>query len=217
MNRDKNLKDKTNSYTILHSDPDSITEMSDKITSWLPVFPREYIIVAIGTDRSTGDALGPLTGTYLEQMDLKHMQIYGTLHKPVHAQNLSDYIKKIKAKYRRPYVIAIDACLGRSSSIGKITLGTGPLFPGAALNKNLPVIGDLHITAVVNVSGFMEYAVLQNTRLSIVADMATTIASILKRVDNQLMYTHHVSATVLPEFKKNNPIEYDHNRNHFYS
>lgn len=206
MNKKKLLK--TNTDTMLHSDSNTINTLSDRIISWLPVFPREYIIVGVGTDRSTGDALGPLVGTYLTQMDPKHMTVFGTLHKPVHAQNLVEYIKKINTEYRKPYIIAIDACLGRSSSIGKITLGTGPLSPGAALNKNLPVIGDLHITAVVNVSGFMEYAVLQNTRLSIVVDMATTIASILKRVDNQLTYTHHLSAPVLPEHRKRTIIEY---------
>lgn len=201
MNKKNLLNNKSNTLSMQYSDVGSTKVMSDKITSWLPVFPREYIIVAIGTDRSTGDALGPLTGTYLKEMNLRHMEIFGTLHEPVHAQNLNNYIKKIKTEYRKPYIIAIDACLGKSSSIGKITLGNGPLRPGAALNKNLPAIGDLNITAVVNVSGFMEYAVLQNTRLSIVTDMATTIASILKQVDNDLTYSHTLSAMVLPEVK----------------
>src|SRR5690625_1527282 len=200
MKRKINFKN-NNSYTMSHSNQETIKNMSDKLTSLLPVFPREYIIVCIGTDRSTGDALGPLTGTYLEQLNLRHMDVFGTLHHPVHAQNLSDYITKINDKYRKPFIIAIDACLGKSSSIGNITLGTGPLFPGAALNKKLPDIGDIHLTAVVNVSGFMEYAVLQNTRLSIVTDMATTIASILSKVDNQLSFTQRLAATVLPEFK----------------
>src|SRR5690625_3625587 len=92
------------------------------------------------------------------------MDVYGTLHHPVHAQNLAHYISTFNDEYKRPFIIAIDACLGKSTSIGNITLGTGPLSPGAALNKKLPVIGDVHLTAVVNVSGFMEYAVLQNTR-----------------------------------------------------
>lgn len=197
------MKQNNKAYTMPYSNQDTIQMISHKLISLLPVFPREYVIVCIGTDRSTGDALGPLTGTYLKQLNLKHMNIYGTLHHPVHAQNLTHYITKINDEYRRPFIIAIDACLGKSSSIGNITLGTGPLFPGAALNKKLPVIGDVHLTAVVNVSGFMEYAVLQNTRLSIVTDMATTIASILSKVDNQLTFTQRLAATILPEFKIN--------------
>ena len=204
MKQKVNLKN-TQSYTMSHSNQDTIQTISDKLTSLLPVFPREYIIVCIGTDRSTGDALGPLTGTYLKQLNLKHMDIYGTLHHPVHAQNLAHYISTFNDEYKRPFIIAIDACLGKSTSIGNITLGTGPLSPGAALNKKLPVIGDVHLTAVVNVSGFMEYAVLQNTRLSIVTDMATTIASILSKVDHQLSFTQRLAATISPEFKRKTP------------
>jgi len=204
MKQKVNLKN-TQSYTMSHSNQDTIQTISDKLTSLLPVFPREYIIVCIGTDRSTGDALGPLTGTYLKQLNLKHMDVYGTLHHPVHAQNLAHYISTFNDEYKRPFIIAIDACLGKSTSIGNITLGTGPLSPGAALNKKLPVIGDVHLTAVVNVSGFMEYAVLQNTRLSIVTDMATTIASILSKVDHQLSFTQRLAATISPEFKRKTP------------
>ena len=34
----------------------------------------------------------------------------------------------------------------------------------------------MHITGIVNVSGFMEYFVLQNTRLHLIMEMAKTIA-----------------------------------------
>jgi putative sporulation protein YyaC len=202
MNLKKHFEDKPKSNAMLYTDPNIIRSMSEQIVSWLPSFPREYIVICIGTDRSTGDALGPLTGTHLKEMNLKHITIYGTLHKPVHAQNLVECIKKIKEKHKHPYIIAIDACLGKSTSIGKIITGIGPLKPGAALNKTLPTIGDMHITGVVNVSGFMEYAVLQNTRLSIVIDMASIIASILSILDQQLIHQYTLPATVLPKFKE---------------
>jgi len=40
----------------------------------------------------------------------------------------------------------------------------------------LPPVGDMHITGIVNVGGFMEYFVLQNTRLSLVMKMSHIIA-----------------------------------------
>ena len=40
--------------------------------------------------------------------------------------------------------------------------------PGAGVNKDLPPVGDLYITGVVNVGGFMDYLVLQNTRLYLI-------------------------------------------------
>ena len=38
-------------------------------------------------------------------------------------------------------------------------------------------MGEIHITGIVNVSGFMEYFVFQNTSLHLVMEMAKTIAN----------------------------------------
>src|SRR5690606_11650337 len=116
----------------------------------------------------------------------RHLNIYGTLHNPVHATNLTDYMDEISKKYRQPFVIAVDACLGRNTSIGHLIAGVGPVKPGAALKKSLPEVGDIHITGVVNTSGFMDHAVLQSTRLSIVMDMAEKISESLDLLDQQL-------------------------------
>ena len=53
-----------------------------------------------------------------------------------------------------------------------------PSKPGAAMNKKLPAVGDLHIHGIVNLNGFMEFFVLQNTRLSLVMKMADVIAKV---------------------------------------
>lgn len=185
-------------FRMLHTDPDLIEKMMNKIMTWLPPFPREYVVVFIGTDRSTGDALGPLTGTLFNKMKPKHMTVYGTLHNPVHAKNLTYYINKINQNHHHPFIIAVDACLGKADSIGKLIAGTGSIKPGAALNKNLPPIGDIHITGVVNISGFMEYSILQSTRLSTVMDMASSIAQLLDGIDQQLTYNHSLPALAIP-------------------
>ncbi len=136
---------------------------------------RDFVILCIGTDRSTGDALGPLTGSKLQSLVL-YPHIFGTLEKPVHATNLSDTVRFIQQSFVQPFIIAVDACLGRVDSIGCVTLGRGPLKPGAAVNKDLPCVGDAYITGTVNVGGFMEHLVLQSTRLSLVIKMADAIA-----------------------------------------
>ncbi|SFB29931.1 putative sporulation protein YyaC [Lentibacillus halodurans] len=174
---------------IHYSDQDLLDKMNERIISWLPSTPKEYIIVCIGTDRSTGDALGPLTGSFLSDMQPKHLRVYGTLPEPVHATNMEDYVNQIYKLHRHPFIIAVDASLGKTTSVGSIITDIGSLNPGAALNKNLPPIGDIHITGVVNISGFMEYAILQNTRLSLVVDMAKHIAALLKKIDQQLTYS----------------------------
>lgn len=196
----------TRPLRILHTDQDVKKIVSEQVVSWFPKFPREYVVVCIGTDRSTGDALGPLVGTIFSDNKPKHMTVYGTLHEPVHATNIEDYIEIIYDTHRNPFIIAIDACLGKSSSVGHIIANKGPLKPGAAFNKPLPEIGDIYLTGVVNVSGMMEYAVLQNTRLSFVKDMAGQIASVLNVIDGQLTYHRHSPAIVVPSIIQQNSI-----------
>ncbi|HEX2954359.1 MAG TPA: spore protease YyaC [Bacillota bacterium] len=157
------------------------------------------VILCIGTDRSTGDSLGPLVGSRLKDIGHPMIKVYGTLDQPVHAVNLNETILEIRRDYPSSFIIAVDACLGRTESIGFINLKAGPLQPGTGVNKTLPEVGDLHIVGIVNVGGFMEYLVLQNTRLSVVMKMAEIISTSL---NNELLQrfpafsTVHVSAAL---------------------
>ncbi|MFC3886307.1 spore protease YyaC [Bacillus songklensis] len=137
---------------------------------------RPIVIVCIGTDRSTGDSLGPLVGTKLSERNISPFHVYGTLEEPIHAVNLKDTLKQIYRFHQNPFVIGIDACLGKMKNIGTVSIGMGPVKPGAGVNKDLPPVGDIHMTGIVNVSGFMEFFVLQNTRLYLVMKMADLIA-----------------------------------------
>lgn len=136
---------------------------------------HELVIVCIGTDRSTGDSLGPLVGSKMLELNT-HPHIFGTLDEPVHATNLNDTLKNIQSSFTNPYILAIDACLGKLESVGCVSIGIGPVKPGAAVNKDLPPVGNAYITGIVNVGGFMEHLVLQSTRLNLVMKMADTIA-----------------------------------------
>lgn len=133
---------------------------------------RPITAVCIGTDRSTGDSLGPLVGSMLISARFPG-RVWGTLDQPVHAVNLKDVLEQIKADDST--IIAVDASLGRKTEVGHILVGPGPVLPGAGLRKKLPSVGDFHISGVVNVGGFMDYAVLQCTRLSTVFRMASVI------------------------------------------
>lgn len=143
---------------------------------------RELVFLCIGTDRSTGDSLGPLIGYKLSNQLSKYsdIHVHGTLDDPVHAKNLKEKIKMLNEAYENPLIIAIDACLGKTDRIGFVKIGSGPLKPGAGVNKDLPAVGHMHITGIVNLSGYMEYLVLQNTRLSLVMKMAETITDGIK-------------------------------------
>ncbi|HZK24507.1 MAG TPA: spore protease YyaC [Oscillospiraceae bacterium] len=138
---------------------------------------QHLVVLCIGTDRSTGDALGPLTGTQLTRMQTAPTAaVYGTLAAPVHAVNLAETIITISQRFADPYIIAIDACLGKNESVGAIDIGRGSLRPGAGVSKELPAVGNIYINGIVNVAGCLEYYVLQNTRLNLVFNLAESIA-----------------------------------------
>ncbi|SDI58115.1 spore protease YyaC [Alteribacillus bidgolensis] len=160
-----------------------LAEQLDKVPSY-----RDIVVVCIGTDRSTGDSLGPIIGSSLEKSSLKRLCVYGTLAKPVHAVNLEETIEMIQRYHHRPFIVAIDACLGRVKNVGKINFSEGPVIPGAAMKKKLPHVGEMHVTGIVNVSGMMEYFVLQNTRLYTVMAIADCISQGFILADNKLKF-----------------------------
>ncbi|WP_158220070.1 spore protease YyaC [Tissierella sp. P1] len=137
----------------------------------------EICIACIGTDRSTGDSLGPLVGYKLGE--LEGIRIVGNLDKPLHAQNLKEFVSSLD---ENTLVIAVDAALGKEERVGFINVKQGALRPGAGVGKDLPHLGDIAITGIVNIGGMMEFMVLQNTRLSVVMKMADVISEGLKRV-----------------------------------
>lgn len=138
-------------------------------------FTRDVVYLCVGTDRATGDCLGPLVGTRLQSL-FPAINLYGTLETPSHAVNLQSVLDKITARFPNPLIIAVDASLGNVDRIGYINVRPVGLKPGTALNKVLPVVGDFHISAVVNAGGYLEQLVLQNTRLYGVYMMSEIIA-----------------------------------------
>lgn len=135
----------------------------------------EIVFLCIGSDRATGDSLGPIIGYKLSELKYRNYMIYGTLDEPVHAKNLQETIQKIKDLHRNAIIIAIDASLGNSNHVGFITVGEGPLRPGAGVSKDLPAVGDLFITGIVNFSGLLDNMLLQTTRLNTVMKLADCI------------------------------------------
>lgn len=165
--------------SIYYEDPLCFSRIERSVYALLlefnPTYSREIVFVCIGTDRATGDCLGPLVGTRLRSFN-GSMNVYGTLQEPTHATNLVQVLERVHCSYHNPLIVAVDACLGSSDRVGFINIKRGSLKPGTALKKTLPEIGDFYISGVVNVGGFLEHMVLQNTRLYLVYQMADTIA-----------------------------------------
>lgn len=141
---------------------------------------REIVFVCIGSDRATGDCLGPITGHKLDRFrgerHKKSFHIYGTLENPIHAKNLETTLQSIQLYHPEALVIAVDASLGIVEHVGYITLGEGSLCPGVGVDKNLPAVGDIFITGIVNLSGFGSQMLLQTTHLNLVMQLADFIS-----------------------------------------
>ena len=138
---------------------------------------QELVFLCIGSDRATGDSLGPLVGHKLSQSRRFQPAVYGTLEHPVHAKNLLFTLGQIKKTHHQAFIIAIDASLGKGDQIGCISLKPGALRPGAGVSKSLPAVGDLSITGIVNACGIFDDNLLQTTRLGLVMRLADCICS----------------------------------------
>lgn len=136
---------------------------------------EKVLFLCIGTDRCTGDSLGPLIGHQLMRVKKRDWEILGTLHQPVHALNLKETMQQVEEAYGEYVVVAIDASLGRLRQVGRISVGRGAIQPGQGLKKDLKAVGDIYITGVVGICGRGSWF-LQNTRLALVMDMAEAIS-----------------------------------------
>ena len=137
---------------------------------------RGVLFLCIGTDRSTGDSLGPLIGYKLKGRRMRNAKVIGTLEKPVHAMHLEEYLNLVKIKYPDYLTVAVDASVGNTEHIGYVTLGKGPLKPGLGVSKELMEVGDLFITGIVGSCGSHDPIMLQSIRLSVVMRLADCIS-----------------------------------------
>jgi putative sporulation protein YyaC len=138
---------------------------------------REPVFICIGTDRSTGDVLGPLVGDKLQKLGFK---VYGTIDKLIHAGNLEDFINNLNV-INDTVMVVIDAALtDKEERIGIITIEDTPLIPGIGVDKKFSEVGEISIKGIVNISmGNLNYFILQTTRLGFVMKLAKKIVQII--------------------------------------
>ena len=153
---------------------------------------RETVFFCIGADRSSGDCFGPLTGTLLNQLRVKN--VFGTLEEPVHAVNLTEVYSAVP---KDRYVVAIDASLGGIADLGYIKVKRSPLFPGKAMGKDLPSVGDISVMLNVNIGGVSNYLLLQSSSLymvwkgaNIVARSISTAQYMIKKEHSPLIFNY---------------------------
>lgn len=171
--------DKNINFVGKYNDMKTKEKLKSYLISNLPL-NKKIIILCVGSDRSTGDSLGPLVGSFLigeSYTSRNDIEIWGTLEKPLHAKNINKVIKKIKQDNSDDVcTIVVDACLDTYDSVGNIRVSKSPSQPHSWIKKNISKVGDFYINMVVNVGGFREFQVLQSTKLSVVLKGADLIA-----------------------------------------
>ncbi len=131
------------------------------------------VVLCIGSDRVTGDCLGPLVGQILVERGVNAF-VYGTLDRPVTALNLVGAVQHIYETHPEKKILAIDSSVGKLSDVGKIRIAFGSIAPGSADGKKLPKVGDVSITATVTDPHKTPLAAV---RLGTVYSLARQIAS----------------------------------------
>lgn len=168
LQEESNVADPKEHLRAFYHDDDAVFLISNFLRNHIK---ERFLVLCIGTDKYIGDSLGPMVGTMLEKMNLT-CPVYGTLENPVHAVNLRKQLTYLEYAYPRHQIIALDACLGSSDSIGSIQLRNGCLFPGKGVGKKLPPVGDLSIIGIVDACDHEEFFFMHNIRLNLIVKMA---------------------------------------------
>ena len=142
---------------------------------------RPLLFLCIGSDRVTGDSLGPVIGYKLGKVWGQEIPIIGSLDHPVHAVNLEQTLEWINSRKDKPILVAIVASVGVEEHVGCITLSNRPLKPGLAVNKDLPAVGHISITGIVSSRQSDPMFPLHSTSLALVMNLADCICNGISR------------------------------------
>jgi|AGTN01.3.fsa_nt_gi putative sporulation protein YyaC len=134
------------------------------------------VILCIGTSSVAGDCLGPLVGDLLRDRYNVPAYVYGGLSSPVNGVNFTSYVRHIREAHKKSVVIAIDACVGEKSEIGKIKYTTKGVSAGGALDKRLGKVGDIGILGVVAERQKDNLSALMSASYGLVEEIARGIA-----------------------------------------
>jgi len=147
--------------SIHFSDKFGLIKSIQALERILPDPGTQITFFCIGSDLSTGDCFGPLTGTLLKNAGVKN--VIGTLDETVHANNLEEKLLQVPGG---SFVVAVDAMMGHYKEVGNLSFIKGPIKPGAAFNRELPPVGEASVVFNVAPSGFANFLVLGSSSLN---------------------------------------------------
>ena len=136
------------------------------------------VVLCIGTMRVTGDSVGPRVGDILKARGANCF-VYGDSINNVNAHKLGIYQNLISVCHKADVVIAVDAALGEKADVGRVKITKNGLFPGRALGRKSPSLGDIGVLAVVGEKSEDNYACLANGDETFINALAVRAADII--------------------------------------
>ena len=142
---------------------------------------KETVVICIGSDKVSGDMLGPLVGSSLREEYHLPCPVYGAVGESVNGINLEEYLEMISSKHKGSRIIAVDAAVGNGADIGKIRLKKGGIKAGGALDRGGDKVGDVGIVGVVAEERDPKdvYAALLGVPFALVEELAARISEMI--------------------------------------
>ena len=157
------------------------------------MFPleRQLVVVCFGTPAIAGDSLGPEVGTILREDKNFPAFVYGTLDRPVTGRNMNEWISFVRETHKGAVLLAVDACLGEASNLGRISVRSDGECPAAVGGKKSR-FGDVGIIAVVGDKSGDALTELMQANAVYVSELAHKVADLIKSAVGGLKFASAV-------------------------
>lgn len=142
---------------------------------------KVIIFLCIGTNKVTGDSLGPIVGTNLQKMlkGNKRIKVFGNMNNPINALNIKENIDYINKMYMDKYIIVIDSAVSDKNLIGEIFITRNKTILGNGINNKISEIGDISIKCSVckdEYSSVNNFKSLQNVPKRFIKNLANIVS-----------------------------------------
>ena len=137
---------------------------------------KETVVLCIGSDKVSGDCLGPTVGTLLIEKHNVNAFVYGRIGRSVNSLNISDYVNFLNDNHKDALIIAVDACLGKSGDVGKVKICDRGVSAGLAVGRNNKRVGDVAVLGIVGEAGSDNMSALLSVPYGSVYALAESVA-----------------------------------------
>ncbi|MDR2519934.1 MAG: spore protease YyaC [Eubacteriaceae bacterium] len=112
-----------------------------------------FAVLCVGSDRRLADCFGPILGSLLAEAT--RQEVYGTLSKPVHKENLLFTLDRIRSSCPSAMVITVDAASSSDRPLGDILFSESGVRAASAIGPFGMPAGDVSLLGVTDAPSAM--------------------------------------------------------------